>query len=41
MSLSSFAKLQMLKIILNPFLSFWICISVLQIKSKKAMADTV
>ena len=35
MSLSSFANLQMLKLILNPFLSFWICISVLQEKSKK------
>ena len=41
MSLSFFANLQMLKIILNPFLSFWICISVLQVKSKKAKADIV
>lgn len=41
MSLSSFAHLQMLKIILNPFLSVWICISVLEEKPKKAKADLV
>ena len=41
MSLSSCANLQMLKITLNPFLSFWICISVLKEKPKKAKADLV
>jgi hypothetical protein len=36
-----FANVQMLGIILNSSLSFWICISVFKEKSKKAKSDLV